>query len=248
MTVPARSDAMPGREPVEELARIGITAFTTTRAYGDLALTEPEATAVNLARWRTLHRTLDDSPRGLASARQVHGVTVAEHKKPWRDWIHLDGVDAHVITVAGAAAAVTVADCVPVFIAHPAGVVALVHAGWRGVATHLLSATLARMEAAGFEPAAITLHLGPAICGRCYEVGPDVYEQLTGWQTIRRRHVDLRALLVDEAKQSGVVNISGSQWCTRCDNDRFFSHRAGDAERQAAVILSGQERDLPLSS
>ena len=82
------------------------------------------------------------------------------------------------------------------------------------------------------------LHLGPAICGRCYQVGPDVFEQLTGWQTIRNRHVDLRALLAEQAKEMGVRQLSASPHCTRCDNDRFFSHRAGDAGRQVAVIVS----------
>jgi copper oxidase (laccase) domain-containing protein len=36
----------------------------------------------------------------------------------------------------------------------------------------------------------------------------------------------------------GVRQLSASPHCTRCDNDRFFSHRAGDAGRQVAVIVS----------
>jgi copper oxidase (laccase) domain-containing protein len=87
----------------------------------------------------------------------------------------------------------------------------------------------------------LRVHLGPAICGRCYEVGPDVYEQLTGWQTIRHRHVDLRALLWEQARDAGVRMISGSACCTRCDVDRFFSHRAGDAGRQIAVLQARGE-------
>ena len=82
------------------------------------------------------------------------------------------------------------------------------------------------------------MHLGPAICGRCYEVGPEVFEQLTGWSTTRTRHVDLRALLAEQARNGGVQHLSASPYCTRCDNDRFFSHRCGDAQRQVAVILS----------
>ena len=72
----------------------------------------------------------------------------------------------------------------------------------------------------------------------CYQVGPDVFEQLTGWQTVRSRHVDLRALLAEQANEAGVRHLSASPHCTRCDNDRFFSHRAGDAGRQVAVIVS----------
>jgi hypothetical protein len=242
LPAPAPTPPVPDRETVAEFARIGITAFTTTRASGDFALAEPEPGAGQLARWQALHASLaeapDPAPRGLVSARQVHGRTVAEHRKPWRGWIRLDGVDAHVVSVPGGAAAVTVADCVPVFIAHPGGPVCIVHAGWRGIVAGVLSAAIERVAAAGVNVAELAVHFGPAICGRCYEVGPDVYEQLTGWHTIRRRHVDLRALLGEQAKRSGVTILSGSQWCTRCDNDRFYSHRAGDAGRQVAVILS----------
>ena len=87
------------------------------------------------------------------------------------------------------------------------------------------------------------MHLGPAICGRCYEVGPDVFGQLTGWSTVRNRHVDLRALLAEQAKELGVARVSASPYCTRCDNDRFFSHRAGDSGRQVGVIVGGPRLD-----
>jgi len=35
-----------------------------------------------------------------------------------------------------------------------------------------------------------------------------------------------------------VRQISISALCTRCDNDRFFSHRSGDAGRQLGVIAA----------
>ena len=131
----------------------------------------------------------------------------------------------------------TIADCVPVLIGHPSGVVAAVHAGWRGVAGGILAEAIRALEALGLVPRDLVVHLGPSICGRCYEVGPDVYEKLTGWETRHPRHVDLRALLAEQAKEAGVVRWSASGECTRCDNDRLFSHRAGDAGRQIAVII-----------
>jgi YfiH family protein len=139
---------------------------------------------------------------------------------------------------AGPAVAVMIADCVPVFIAHPSGVVSLLHAGWRGTAGKITPKAINRLKALGLDPADLRIHLGPAICGRCYEVSPDVFEQLTGWQTIRNRNVDLRALLAEQAKESGVKQITASPYCTKCDNDRFFSHRAGDKERQISVLIS----------
>jgi copper oxidase (laccase) domain-containing protein len=83
------------------------------------------------------------------------------------------------------------------------------------------------------------VHLGPSICGRCYEVSADVREQLTGQPATRPGNVDLRSIIAEHARELGVRDISVSSDCTRCDNDRFFSHRAGDTGRQIAVIIGG---------
>jgi YfiH family protein len=239
VSAPAARPAIPEREVVAEFAKIGITAFTTTRALDDFAIAEPTPSADNLERWKATQRSLQPAPCGLVSARQVHATSISEQKVSWNEWRRLDGFDAHIVTAPVGAAAVTVADCVPVFIAHPSGAVAIVHAGWRGVAAKLLPKTVAQLAIHDLRSPDLAVHLGPAICGRCYEVGPDVYEQLTGWQTIRNRHVDLRALLGEQAREAGVGHVSASIWCTRCDNDRFYSHRAGDAGRQIAVIAAG---------
>jgi Uncharacterized conserved protein len=69
-------------------------------------------------------------------------------------------------------------------------------------------------------------------------VGPDVYEKLTGFETRRPRQVDLRSLLAEQVKELGVTRWSASGECTLDDNDRFYSHRAGDAGRQVAVIVA----------
>ena len=68
----------------------------------------------------------------------------------------------------------------------------------------------------------------------------DVREQLTGMPANRPGHVDLRLLLAEHARAAGVKDLTVSEFCTRCDNDRFFSHRAGDTGRQVAVIIARQ--------
>jgi copper oxidase (laccase) domain-containing protein len=72
-------------------------------------------------------------------------------------------------------------------------------------------------------------------------VSGDVYEQLTGTNPGRPTSIDLRALIADHARAAGVVHISMSGSCTRCDNDRFYSHRAGDAGRQLGVIIADRD-------
>jgi copper oxidase (laccase) domain-containing protein len=82
------------------------------------------------------------------------------------------------------------------------------------------------------------VHLGPAICGRCYEVSAKVRAELTGQPANRAGNVDLRSLLAEHAQEAGVLKVTMSPYCTRCDNDRFFSHRAGDTGRQVGVIVA----------
>jgi polyphenol oxidase len=91
----------------------------------------------------------------------------------------------------------------------------------------------------GFPAAELRVHTGPAICGKCYEVSGDVYAKLTGRDPGRPTTIDLRALIADHARAAGVRHITTSPSCTRCDNDRYFSHRAGDVGRQLGVSVAG---------
>lgn len=232
---------LPPHELVAPLAAVGARAFITTREAGSYGLPEQGTDAEAEARWLALQRALaGQGSAGLVSARQVHGTRVLVHGGvgAWQGLLRIDGADGHVLTDGGAAA-ITIADCVPVFLAKLGGPVAVVHAGWRGVAGGILAEAVRVLGTLGAAPSDLVMHCGPAICGRCYEVGPDVYEKLTGFETRRPRQVDLRSLLAEQAKELGVGQWSASGECTRCDNDRFFSHRAGDAGRQVAVIASG---------
>ena len=134
--------------------------------------------------------------------------------------------------------AVSIADCVPVFIAHRSGALALLHSGWRGTAARIIERALDVFGMRGIPSAELTVHLGPAICGRCYEVSPDVYGRLTGRSVDRPTTVDLRSLIADHARIGGVRRITVSPCCTRCDNSRFYSHRAGDSGRQLGVMIA----------
>ena len=227
-------------ERVKEFEPLGIQAFTTTRATGTYRLDGADPSGDVVPRWHALQAGLGVSR--LASARQIHGAEVLLHAGGWRGWLRYDGADGHVTRVPRSALAVGVADCVPVFLAHPNGTVGLLHAGWRGTVAGIMTRGLKAM--AGFSAPAdeVLVHLGPAICGRCYEVSPDVYAQLTGSRVTRPTVVDLRAVLARQAGAAGVRHLSVSPRCTRCDRLRFWSHRAGDTGRQVGVIVSGGSR------
>ena len=219
--------------PFEEL---DVIAFTTGRAAGSFSAQSEEPVRDVMARWAALRERLGGAR--LATAAQVHGATILDHARSWTGWLRGDAADGHLAAERGTAMAVTVADCVPVFIAHPSGASAILHSGWRGTAARITEHAISRLRSLGHDPAELRLHCGPAICGRCYEVSADVARQLTGRDPGAPVTVDLRQLIVEQAERSGVTRVTVSPACTRCDNDRFFSHRAGDSGRQLGVLLA----------
>ncbi|MEP7066833.1 MAG: polyphenol oxidase family protein [Gemmatimonadota bacterium] len=232
----------PAREIVPDFEAFGITAFTTTRDAGSFATMSDEPVHAVMARWDELRASLQPAmPTGaprFATAKQVHGTRVVEHDGAWEGWLRTTEADGHFAPRRGTAMAVTIADCVPVFIAHPEGAVALLHSGWRGTAARIIERALAAFSRQGYAPGDLRVHLGPAICGECYEVSADVATALTGLAATGAQRVDLRGLIATHARDAGVSAITTSACCTRCDNARFFSHRAGDGGRQLAVIVA----------
>jgi YfiH family protein len=233
-SVMERSEAVPGFDD------FGIRAFTTTRAVGSFGLLGAEPVGAVFGRWNELREELRaGAPAGrLATAGQVHGANVILHRPGWSGWLRAESADGHAAIERHTALAVTIADCVPVFIAHPSGAIALLHSGWRGTAGRIIERGISALIAAGIAPSELRVHTGPAICGRCYEVSADVYAQLTGSNPGRPTTIDLRALIADHARAMGVREISTSESCTRCDNAAFFSHRAGDEGRQLGVMIA----------
>ncbi len=187
-----------------------------------------------------LQLTAGRSWRSVVRSRQVHGSLALAHADVPAGASVAGEADGHVTDRAGVLLTVTIADCVPVFVADPVRrAVGLFHAGWRGVAAGVFESGLAALrEAFGSRPGDLTVHLGPAICGDCYEVGPEVFRALGGRMPAAPRPIDLRRVIGRRATESGVhpgqVTVSGE--CTRCGDGRYFSHRRGDAGRQRAFI------------
>lgn len=204
----------------------------------DLGLAGTQPVARALAHWWRLREATGAA--GVAFARQVHGTDVIAHEHGARGVLLCPPADGHATRRAGLLLAVSIADCVPIFIvsARPRAVL-LLHAGWRGIAAGILETGLGALARLGAgDTARLYVHFGPAICGDCYEVGPEVHAALGLPEPARNEPVDLRALLGRRATTAGVAveRISRSAWCTRCDRTAFFSHRAGDAGRQVGVL------------
>ena len=233
-----RGAALPAQyvEPVAAIEAMGFRAFTTTRAFGTFGTGGSDPVGEVMERWQRLRDALGAAR--FATARQVHGAEVLEHGDAWRGWLRGPDADGHLASARGTAMAVTIADCVPVFVAHPSGAAAVLHSGWRGTEAGITSVAVARLSALGFPARELVVATGPAICGRCYEVSPEVYARLTGRRVEVATPVDLRSLIAAQARAAGVRRVESVEACTRCDNARFFSHRAGDAGRQLGVLLA----------
>ena len=189
-----------------------------------------------MTRWREI-REFTGFP-AVVHARQVHGAHVLYHKHAHGGINIGDDADGHVTPSANALLAVSVADCVPVSIVDAqTRAIALLHAGWRGVAAGILERGIALLLERGSDPANLHAHFGPAICGKCYEVGPEVFAAVGAPVPATNSCIDLRGQLAARAAAAGVpaTQLSVSAWCTRCDG-AFYSHRAGHPERQMALL------------
>jgi purine-nucleoside/S-methyl-5'-thioadenosine phosphorylase / adenosine deaminase len=126
------------------------------------------------------------------------------------------------------------ADCVPIALVaangHPT--VAVVHAGWRGLAEGVVGAAV---QALGAVPKAAVV--GPAVGPCCYEVGPEVSELFDADLT-RDRILDLWTAAERALRRAGVEQVDRLDLCTRCDAERFFSHRREGARRGLQGVIA----------
>ena len=194
-------------------------------------------------------------PAALAFMSQVHSPTVAviDSDGAWADACEREHdvptADALVDASGSYAPAVLTADCVPIAIAAslPAGrtVSAVIHAGRKGLLTGVIHNTLAELK----RPHAADLEawIGPAICGRCYEVpehmvteaaatmpgtASDAIASTTSWGT---PSLDLpRAIRAVLEEHGALVHVSGE--CT-LENSAWYSYRGADQRDRNATII-----------
>lgn len=240
---PAGDSAIPRLELAEWAERFGIVAGITTRAHGfSLGLWSEENVGQVMTRWRAFRAAFGPAFPTTILSHQVHGSLVQWHEAGSPGWLILDGVDGHATAARGLLLTLTVADCVPVCLAVPRkGTIALLHAGWRGTAGRILERGVELLKRRAFAKASdIVMHCGVGICGSCYEVDSEVAVQLTGRASLGPVHVDLRALLSQQAQALGLSEVSVSPWCSAHDRDRFFSHRASGGRDGRMVAYLGR--------
>lgn len=220
----------PGSDPFD-LSRPGFSPIDTPIAVS----------RSNLARFA---RLLDPRQpnRRIASPRQVHGRQVVD-----ADVADDSEADAVISEHRNTIAAIRTADCVGILLACPdSGLVAAIHAGWRGLVADAPAAAVNLLcERAGSTPRRLLAAIGPAIGPEVYEVGPEVASEfensglapcvLTGWE---RPHLDLHQAARIRLIDTGIPaeQVDGKPLCTHQDG-RFFSYR-GEGP-QSGRMLAG---------
>jgi YfiH family protein len=181
-------------------------------------------------------RRLGLTGEALVTAYQVHSARVAVVDAPWPAAArpHVDGM---VTRRRGLALGILTADCAPVLMADAqSGVVAAVHAGWRGAKSGILGETVAAMVRLGARACDIVAGIGPCIRQDSYEVGPEFHEGFVANEVAtadffrpsnRDGHFrfDLAGYVARKLTSAGVPSIAVLPFDTFADADRFFSFR-----------------------
>ena len=224
-----------------------VRAFTTTRTGGfsrgrwdslNLGIQcgdDPQYVALNR---QALEQQLPSSPHWLT---QVHGNRVLKFSN---EPAELQEADAIISTGSGQVCAILHADCLTVLFCNAAGTkVAAAHAGWRGLAAGIIESTVLAMDC---QPSELMAWMSPAIGPKAFEVGQEVYEvfnkkhidNLNAFNPYKDRWLaDLYELARLALLRTGVEQISGAQYCTYSEPDKFFSYRRdGITGRMASVI------------
>jgi polyphenol oxidase len=241
--------ALPGARAVFTTRRGGFSEGPyASLNLGRLTDDRPDAVARNRVR---LQERIGVRP---ALIRQVHGTAVRPIAAftdvgvmplPDRD-VELVEADAQVTRLAGVAPMVLVADCLPIALAAPrgpdgtaVGAVAMLHAGWRGLAAGIVAEGVRAVRELGAD-GPLEAAIGPGAGGCCYEVGDEVHRAFAdhGDHVRVGRNLDLKAIARDQLVLAGVRAVHDVQLCTICsDEGLFFSHRRdrGVTGRQAGV-------------
>jgi YfiH family protein len=152
---------------------------------------------------------------------------------------------------------ITMADCVPVLLVDPKkGVVAAVHAGWRGALKGIVERTIDSLEAQGGKRHHIYAAIGPAIQQESYEVGEEVYQAFananTAYKTffepsnVGHYQFDLPGLVQYRLQKANVAEIDWLKIDTYTNPELFFSCRRNAhngikifGDMMAGIMLKG---------
>lgn len=214
-----------------------LNAFCTDAKDGNFADYTGDDAAVLCARREALAREIGAK---IVLLKQVHGDDVIEIKSSSiyasssSFWFGGEG-DGMVSNEKGVVLAIQSADCAGVTLYDTKNrAVAALHAGRKGAALNILSKCVGKMQKLyGSRPENIKMYIGTHIRGCCYELPHEMAAEFKEYEnavTIKdgKSYLDIGTVILAQAKNVGIKyeNIEISPFCSSCESDRFFSHRA----------------------
>ena len=188
-----------------------------------------------------LTRALGRNPDGVLMGRQVHGSGLRRHRRRQHPRVYAEAVrspeevDAHSTANPELTPLVVTADCLPVAMVGPEGVV-MAHCGWRGLAAGIVAEAAEAVEA-------FAAAIGPGIGPCCYEVGEEVLEEFADLDGVAEgRMLDLTAVARSLLARAGVTEVESADLCTSCNPELFFSHRRDGEKTGRQAGLAWMER------
>jgi YfiH family protein len=195
------------------------------------------------------------TPARLIGPKQIHSAKAVIVRDGWEPG-GAPEADAIVTDCPGLAIGVLTADCVPVLLAgREAGVIAAVHAGWKGAKAGIVENAIEAMQSLGAQPDRIVAAIGPAISHAAYEVSPEFEAAFlaeagaNGKYFSRapgaRPHFNLIAYVRDRLSRCGAISVQDASLCTYENESILFSFRRSvhkaepDYGRQISAILLG---------
>lgn len=178
---------------------------------------------------------------------QVHSdrIVILDNPDAKQEELKTLEADAIITNLKGISIGILTADCVPVLLYdHKNGVIAAVHAGWKGTALKITKKCIKTMqERFGSDPRDITAAIGPAIGICCYKVQDEVVMAVGHIDKVTKAcefHwcLDLPKANLLHLQEAGVGEIDISDICTSCSFELFYSHRKskGLTGRQLSLI------------
>lgn len=200
---------------------------------------DPGAVAENRARCAAAFQA---EARALLTCYQIHSATAVLAREPWAERPEADAV---VTRAPGLVCGALAADCAPVLIADPeAGVVAAVHAGWKGALAGIVASAVGMMTGQGASPARMVAAIGPCIGPLSYEVGEEFRDRFlegdAGFTAFFRpgegegKHLfDLPAFVLARLDAAGVGQAEWIGRDTFAEEADFFSNRRAFKRQEA---------------
>jgi len=185
----------------------------------------------------------------IVTLKQVHSDKIVniDEIELLNGWIELPiEADAMVTTKRDVLLNILTADCLAIIVADENnGVIGAAHAGWRGTKQEIVKKLVKKMLTLGAEIENIKCAIAPGICGKCYEVGQEVANEFIDYpQALEQKEngkwlFDNREVNITQLKELGIKaeNIEYTDYCTYCDNDKFFSYRKGDVKGRFVTFI-----------